>query len=121
MTTDVSKQLADILNEYDDKVKEVARKEAKKSGQRTARELRSASPKGPKGYAGGWASKQYDADTVVVYNKKMPGLAHLLEFGHVIRNKKGTYGRAPAHPHIKPVEAKNNEEYVDNVTRALGR
>ena len=58
---------------------------------------------------------------VIVHNKTDYQLTHLLENGHVIRNKKGTYGRAPAHPHIKPIEAKNSEEYVNNVTRALGR
>lgn len=121
MGIDVAKQLADILDEYGDEVKEVARAEAKKEATKTARELRSASPKKTGKYASGWTTKQQGADTVVVHNSKAPGQAHLLEFGHVIRNKKGTYGRAPARPHIKPIEVKNSEEYVNNVTRALGR
>lgn len=122
MGIDVAKQLADILDEYSDEVKEITRAEEDKAGNRTARELRSVSPKGRDGkYASGWTKRRVDADTVVVHNSKAPGLAHLLEKGHVIRNKKGYFGRAPAHPHIKPVEAKENEEFYDNVIRSLGR
>lgn len=119
MADSVTKQLTRILDDYSDEVKEVARADAKKAGRETARELRNVSPKGPKGYASGWTVKQVDADTVVVHNRKMPGLAHLLENGHVIRNKKGVFGRAPAHPHIAPVEAKQVEQYISNVERDL--
>lgn len=119
MATDVAKQLSDILDDYSDEVKDVARAEAKKTGRRAASELRSVSPKKTGKYASGWTTKQLDADTVVVYNSKAPGQAHLLEHGHVIRNKKGTYGRAPARVHIAPVEAKENEEFVDSVIRKL--
>ena len=122
MGIDVYKQLSDILDEYSDEVKEIARAEEDRAGKRTASELRSVSPKGRKGkYASGWTKRRTDDDTVTVYNSKAPGLTHLLEKGHVIRNKKGYFGRAPAHPHIKPVEAKENEKFYDGVIRALGR
>ena len=119
MGIDVAKQLADILEEYGDEAKEVARAEAKKAARKTAKELRSVSPKKTGKYASGWTSKQVDADTVTVYNSKAPGQAHLLENGHVIRNKKGTYGRAPARKHIAPVEQANNEAYVQSVISKL--
>jgi hypothetical protein len=51
----------------------------------------------------------------VVYNRTMPGLTHLLENGHVIRNKKGDYGRTSGKKHIKPVE----EWAVDELPRRI--
>ena len=121
MAESVTEQLTRILDEYGDEVKEVARKDAQKAGRNAARDLRSGYPRKTGDYASGWASKQVDADTVTVYNRKMPGLTHLLENGHVIRNKKGTFGRAPAHPHIAPVEAKQVQQFIDNVERDLQR
>lgn len=121
MADSVAEQLTRILDEYGDEVKEVARKNEDKSGRATAKDLRNTSPKRDGDYAGGWTSKRVDADTVTVYNSKMPGLTHLLEKGHLIKNKKGEFGRAPAHPHIAPVEAKQIEQYVSNVERDLQR
>ena len=121
MANSVAEQLTRILDEYGDEVKQVARKDAQKAGRDTAKDLRNVSPKKSGDYASGWGTKQVDADTVTVYNRKMPGLTHLLEKGHLIRNKKGTYGRAPAHPHIAPVEAKQVEQFISNVERDLQR
>ena len=119
MADTITAQLSKILDDYSDEVKDVARKDAKESAREAAKDLRSSSPKETGEYASGWSSKQLDADTAVVYNRKMPGLTHLLEKGHVIRNKKGTYGRAPAHPHIKPVEEWANNELPAEIEREL--
>lgn len=119
MADSVGEQLTRILDDYGDEVKNVARKDAKKAGRQTAKELKNVSPKDSGEYASGWATKQVDEDTVTVYNRKMPGLAHLLEKGHLIRNKKGTYGRAPAHPHIAPVAERMEQEFIDKVERDL--
>ena len=119
MADSVAEQLTRILDEYGDEVKEVARKDAQKAGRESARELRSTSPSKTGDYASGWATKQVDADTVTVYNRKMPGLTHLLEKGHLIRNKKGTYGRAPAHPHSAPVAERMEQEFINKVERDL--
>lgn len=123
MADSVTEQLTRILDEYGDEVKKVARKDAKKAGRETSADLRnvSAGMFGSGDYSSGWAYKQVDEDTVTVYNRKMPGLAHLLEKGHVIRNKKGEYGRAPAHPHIADVEAKQTDQFVQNVVNDLQR
>ena len=123
MADSVTEQLTRILDEYGDEVKEVARKDAKKAGRETSADLRnvSAGMFGSGDYSSGWAYKQVYEDTVTVYNRKMPGLAHLLEKGHVIRNKKGEYGRAPAHPHIADVEAKQTDQFVQNVVNDLQR
>lgn len=55
-------------------------------------------------YASGWTSKVEVGrmtTTGIIYNGKVPGLPHLLEYGHATRGggrKKGE------HEHIKPVE-----------------
>lgn len=119
MADTITAQLSKILDDYSDEVKNVARKDAKESAREAAKDLRSSSPKKTGDYASGWSSKQLDADTSVVYNRKAPGLTHLLEKGHVIRNKKGTYGRAPAHPHIAPVAERMEQEFINKVERDL--
>lgn len=121
MADSVTEQLTKILDDYSDKVKDIARKDAKKAGKQAAKELRNVSPEKSGEYAKGWATKQVDEDTVTVYNRKMPGLTHLLEKGHVVRNAKGVFGRAPAHPHIAQVEKEQVEQFISNVERDLQR
>ena len=57
----------------------------------------------------------------IVYNATDPGRAHLLEYGHVIKNKKGQYGRAPAHPHIKPAEEQSVELFIETLESELNK
>ena len=114
MAETITAQLNRILNDYSDEGKD-----AKEAAREAAKDLRSSSPKKTGEYASGWSSKQLDADTAVVYNRKAPGLTHLLEKGHLIRNKKGTYGRAPAHPHIAPVAERMEQEFINKVERDL--
>lgn len=118
----VEEQVMAILDEYKEIPKEVAEKNSQKSARNTVQQLKTVSPKRPGGgdYASGWTTKKQGNGTVV-YNRKAPGLTHLLEKGHVVKNKYGTYGRAPAHVHIAPVEERNGREYVENVERELRR
>lgn len=54
-------------------------------------------------YKSGWTSKVETgriSTQGVIYNAKMPGLPHLLEFGHAKVNG----GRVPGRVHIAPVE-----------------
>ena len=119
MNKSVSEQMAAILDDYGDDVKDIYRKNAKKSARAASKELRNVAPKRTGDYAVGWTSTNIDEDTTASYNRKMPGLTHLLEYGHVTRNKRGEFGRTPAHPHIKQVEAEMVEQYVANVIREL--
>lgn len=65
-------------------------------------------------YAGGW-TKQVDKTrlgiTVTVYNKAVPGLAHLLENGHA----KVGGGRVAGRPHIAPVEQEIVKEFEEKI------
>ena len=100
----VAVQMAELLDEVNKDVEKSAKTNIQRIAKESVQKLKNTSPSKTGEYASGWGTKkQGDAD-VVVYNRTAPGLTHLLENGHVIRNKKGTYGRAPAHKHIKPVE-----------------
>lgn len=116
------KQLNDTLNDYLDEVDEIANDEMKKAAQDTAKDLKSTSPKRTGRYAAGWSVKSENlaggAKAYIVYNKR-GSLTHLLENGHVIKNKKGEYGRAPAHPHIKAAEDRAVQKLIANLESKL--
>lgn len=74
-------------------------------------------------YVKGWTSR-FEEDRVsrqgIIYNKRVPGLPHLLEYGHVTRNGTGrTFNRTPAHPHIKEVEEKIASEFVSTMRKEV--
>lgn len=116
------KQLNDVLEDYIDEVDDLSNTEMKKAAQDTAKDLRSTSPKRTGRYAAAWAVKSEPlgggAIGYTVYNKR-GSLTHLLENGHVIRNKKGDYGRAPAHPHIKPAEDRAVQKLITDLESKL--
>ena len=101
-------EISKLLDSYDAEVKQATIEAAKEAAEITAKTLQSSSPKKLKGrgkgkYARGWTVKRQADGTLVsyvVYNKSMPGMTHLLEYGHVARNQYGSYGRARAMPHI---------------------
>ena len=101
-------EVTKALEEYNLEVDRAAEEAAKEAAEVTARELKSTSPKKKSGrgkgkYARGWTYKKQELGTsasYVVYNKSAPGLTHLLEQGHVIRNQSGSWGRVRAIPHI---------------------
>lgn len=119
MHKDVAVQLEDLLNEYNQTVQDATDKSIKAAARESVQKLKNTSPKRPGGgeYAKSWTTKK-TSNGVVVYNKRYQ-LTHLLENGHVIRNKKGTYGRAPAHPHIAPVEAWAANDLPNRIKREL--
>ena len=43
------------------------------------------------------------------------GRAHLLEFGHAIKNSTGSYGNVPADPHIRPTTDANADALVGEI------
>lgn len=69
-------------------------------------------------YGSGWASTVTEnrfGASAVIYNKKYPGLPHLLEHGHAKR----TGGRVQGRPHIKPVEEQIINEFQQNLVMKL--
>lgn len=114
-----------ILDEYAGDVYENLDVITKKIGQKGAQAVRNSAKKevGGKTYASGWTSQAFKNrlyTSVVIYNKKQAGLAHLLEHGHVSSNGTGRNyqtDKAPvkAREHILPVEEKLVAEYEREV------
>lgn len=119
MSTSLTVQMQKILDEYVKEVNDAAKEAVESVTKESVKMLKATSPKGPEGYARGWSVKKIDSKFAVVHNAKMPGLTHLLENGHVIKNQFGTYGRARAIPHIKPVETWANAEFENRIMKEL--
>lgn len=104
-----------ILEEYTEDVERTSEECVKKVAQKGAKALRNSSPVRSGKYASGWTSRVETSRTEsvgIIYNKARPGLAHLLEHGHVSRNGTGrTFGRVPEHVHIAPIEEEIAQEF----------
>lgn len=118
----LSANINKILQEYEDSVVKDTGKLAKdfaKKGATAVRQEAKAQGWGENtGYDKGWTSKFEEgrlSSTGIIYNKDIPGLAHLLENGHALRNG----GRSKAYPHIAPVEEKICEEFYKAVKNSL--
>ena len=103
-TGSVSAQMKELLEEIDKDVQRSAKDNINTVAKESAQKLRNTSPKKTGSYAKGWGVKKESDMDVIVHNKTDYQLTHLLENGHVIRNKKGTYGRTNGIKHIAPVE-----------------
>lgn len=111
---DLSKEIAKQVALYTEDVEKKLRRAENKVAKESVEELKSRSPKKTGGYAEGWTKKRI-GNNVVIYNKNKPGLAHLLEHGHVKRNGGRTSGKA----HIRPVEEKAVKEFTKLVEKAV--
>lgn len=115
MAETVTAQMTQLLDQVNKDVEKSAKTNIQKVAKEAAQKLKNTSPQKSGAYARGWRTKRMGEMDVVTYNATMPGLAHLLENGHVIRNKKGTYGRTRGIKHIAPVE----EWAVDELPRRI--
>lgn len=123
MDKTVSSQMHKVLEDYKGDVKNAWNSAANKSARDAVSELKSTSPKRHGDYARSWAVKRETArgglTDFIVHNSKHYQLTHLLENGHVIRNKKGTYGRTSGIKHIAPAEQKAASELPIEIERKL--
>ena len=117
--SDFSAAMGKILDKYGDDMKDVTGRLVKRAGKEARDKLQQTSPKKSGIYAKSWATAEFESSAlgawVTVYNKKKPGLAHLLEHGHALRNG----GRTRAFPHIKPVEEEVKQELEKNLRQAI--
>ena len=105
--------MADILEGVSKNVKDVLETDSMQVAKETVSMLRNTTPKGSphkRRYAEGWKVSKKDRGNLVVHNATNYQLTHLLENGHVVRNKKGTYGRTHPIKHIEPAEEWASEE-----------
>ena len=123
MDKTVSSQMSTILENYEGDVKKAWNSAVNKTGRESVNKLKNTSPKKTGSYARGWAVKRIQGRggvlDIIVHNKTDYQLTHLLENGHVIRNKKGTYGRTNGIKHIAPVEEWANDELPNEIEREL--
>lgn len=118
-TSSITVQMDKILDSYSREVQDATNKAIDSVAKESASKLRDTSPRKTGDYAKGWKVKKERGrdglQTVTVHNKTNYQLTHLLENGHVVRNKKGTYGRTRPIKHIAPVE----EWAVDELPREI--
>lgn len=123
MAVDVSKQMDAILTQFNKGVKDTTNEAITSVSKESVQKLKNTSPRQTGDYAKSWhVKKQKNGNGIegaVVHNKDHYRLTHLLENGHVIRNKKGTYGRTRGIKHIAPVEEWANGELVEVIERNI--
>lgn len=103
-TGSVAAQMEELLDEINREIGDSAKKNMNAVAKESAQKLKNTSPRQSGSYAKGWSVKKEGDMDVIVHNRTDYQLTHLLENGHVIRNKKGTYGRTNGIKHIAPVE-----------------
>lgn len=101
-------ELSKILDDYRLEVIRAVDEAAKEGAEVTLKQLKQTSPRRRKRggkYARGWRMRTQKLGinkSYVVYNGSYPGLTHLLEYGHVVSNQYGSYGRLRGQTHIAP-------------------
>lgn len=115
-TTSVSAQMKELLDEVDENVKQSVEKNARDCSKGSASALKASSPRKSGEYSSGWKSKKMGEADYIVYNVE-GWKTHILENGHVIKNKKGTFGRVAGIKHIRPVEDEFVEKFVQDCMR----
>lgn len=123
MAETISVQMRKILDAYEDRVKNVYEASVSRVSREAVQRLRNTSPKKSGSYARGWSLKKVksraNVTDVIVHNRTDYQLTHLLENGHVIRNKKGEYGRTRPIKHIAPVAEWAENELPNDIERGL--
>ena len=118
----LQESLDKILRDYEEEVVKDTGELAKKFGQKGAQAVRASAQQHGwgrhTGYDKGWTTtfeQTRYGQKAVIHNKTVPGLAHLLENGHALRNG----GRSRAFPHIAPVEQTITEEFYKAVKNSI--
>lgn len=109
------------LDEYAGMLKEEIVTAQKAAAKKTIRELKQTSP-GKGKYGKGWKSKTTTTRTgaeTVIYQGDLPGLAHLLEYGHPIVSGGRTVGQARAFPHVVPAAETAANNFEKELTRTI--
>lgn len=123
MAETISVQMRKILDAYEDRVENVYEVSVSRVSREAVQKLRNTSPKKSGSYARGWSLKKIKSRAsvtdVIVHNRTDYQLTHLLENGHVIRNKKGEYGRTRPIKHIAPVAEWAENELPNDIERGL--
>lgn len=118
ITAELSRVLEDFAEDEREKVVEAVSKAAKQC----KKDIVAASPRDTGAYAKGWSVRVKKGRTsvdAIVYNRTHPGLTHVLEQSHVIKNQYGAWGRSTPQVHIKPAADAASEYLLDLLTKDL--
>lgn len=107
------------MQEYADLAAEDMKAAVKKAGNSAKKDIEANAQERTGAYKKSWAVRTVrenaNAMEVVVYSRNRYQLAHLLEFGHALRQG----GRTRAFPHIAPAEERAAEMLIREVEAAL--
>lgn len=125
MSEDLSKAVAYVLHEYEESVIETVQRVTNELAKEGVNRVKASSPVNPQGtkrgaYKSGWLKKvtvNRMGASAIIYNGKFPGLVHLLEKGHALRQG----GRAPAQEHVAPVQEWMSQELETRLKEAIQR
>ena len=118
---ELSGEIEKELNAYAEGCTDVVKKSVKDTASDIKKDIEAKAPVGATGkYAKSWRTKKTtetgsSVSYVVHANKDGYRLAHLLEFGHALRNG----GRSKAFPHIKPAEESGKKELEERIRGGL--
>lgn len=119
----LNKAITKILEEYSDDVSANLDTMIQKVCQKGTKALKDQAAKAQEGkdYPKSWTStveRNRLYSNGIIYSRT-PGLPHLLEYGHIIRNGGRVVGEAKAHPHIATVAEKLVNEFEREVEKKL--
>lgn len=117
LTSEVEKILSKYQEDIQGNVNDIVKEMSKKGAQSIKSQARSMFG-GSGAYASGWTSRAETGRLSAqgtIYNATEPGMPHLLEHGHALRQG----GRAPGYPHIAPVEDTLVKEFEQKVKSKL--
>lgn len=116
----LSAAIEDVLKEYGEQVGNLCEDAVKEVTKLGVKAVKSSSKVfgGNGNYASGWTS-QVETGRMsaqgTIYNRKVPGLPHLLEHGHLLRNGKRKSGTV----HIAPVQEELEKTFRQELERSL--
>lgn len=114
----LSAKLKDEFNLYSEEITNQLKKIVTEEAKALKNNIVKDSPKKTGDYAKSWTTKKEENAneiSILIYNKKKPGLIHLLEFGHALKSG----GRTKAYPHILNNEKIAKEKIIERTKEAL--
>ena len=115
-------EMSKIFNEYSDEVVKAMPEAAKKAADACVKSLKANAPAKSGAYKKSFkkeTTKSTSSQTEISVYSTKPGLTHLLERGHVVKNQYGAYGTTSAQPHWAPAEEEANQIFEEELQKAL--
>ena len=115
----LGKEIANTIAAYTKEVSEAVEAEVDRTAKEVRDEIKNTAPERTGEYAKGFTVKKDNSagkSNRIIYNRKKPGLVHLLELGHV---KRGGKGRVAAKPHLQPSYDKIVPKFERNVEKII--